>query len=271
GGYVAMPAYLAARRRGLPLVVHEANAHPGVANRMAARMTHRVFTAAPNVPLAHATAIGIPLRPAITGLDRHALRDTARQRFGLRREGQVLLVTGGSQGAGTINGAVSGAAAAFRAADVQVLHITGRQQMIDVLPSCPDDPPYVTVPYVDEMQYAYAAADFVICRSGAMTCAELAAIGLPAAYVPLPLRGAEQRLNAEPVVAAGGALPVDDADLDPSWIETTLIPLLTDPARIATKPAHASASGVPDADVVLARQVLAAVAEQRNVDSRKLV
>ncbi|WP_193072408.1 UDP-N-acetylglucosamine--N-acetylmuramyl-(pentapeptide) pyrophosphoryl-undecaprenol N-acetylglucosamine transferase [Brevibacterium sp. FME37] len=270
GGYVAMPAYLAARRRGLPIVVHEANAHPGVANRMAARMTPRVFTAAPNVPLVHATAIGIPLRPAITGLDRHALRDTARQRFGLQCEGQVLLVTDGSQGAGTINSAASGATAAFRASDVQILHITGRQHMIDVLPSCPDDPPYFTVPYVDEMQYAYAAADFVICRSGAMTCAELAAIGLPAAYVPLPLRGAEQRLNAEPVVAAGGALRVDDADLDPSWIETTLIPLLTDPARIATMSAHASASGVPDADVVLARQVLAAVAEQRNVDSRNL-
>jgi UDP-N-acetylglucosamine:LPS N-acetylglucosamine transferase len=70
GGYVAGPAYLAARRRGLPIVVHEANARPGVANRLAARMTTHVFTAAPGVRLPHATAIGIPLRPAITGLDR---------------------------------------------------------------------------------------------------------------------------------------------------------------------------------------------------------
>ncbi|WP_227999486.1 UDP-N-acetylglucosamine--N-acetylmuramyl-(pentapeptide) pyrophosphoryl-undecaprenol N-acetylglucosamine transferase [Nocardia australiensis] len=270
GGYVAVPAYLAARRRGLPIVVHEANARPGVANRLAARMTTHVFTAAPSVRLAHATAIGIPLRPTITGLDRPALHDTARQRFGLRRDGPVVLVTGGSQGAGAINAAVSGAAAALRTADVQVLHITGPRHTVDMPSSTPGDPPYVVVPYVHEMQYAYAAADFVICRSGAMTCAELAAVGLPAAYVPLPLRGAEQRLNAELVVAAGGALLVDNADLDPTWIETTLIPVLTDPERIAKMSAHASAADAPDADVVLARHVLTTVAEQRSIDSRDL-
>ena len=110
--------------------------------------------------------------------------------------------------------------------------------MVEVPDGDPADPPYVVIPYVDEMQYAYAAADFVICRSGAMTRAELAAVGLPAAYVPLPLRGGEQRLNAEPVVAAGGALLVDNADLDPAWIETILIPVLTDPERIAAMSAR---------------------------------
>ncbi|WP_129667755.1 UDP-N-acetylglucosamine--N-acetylmuramyl-(pentapeptide) pyrophosphoryl-undecaprenol N-acetylglucosamine transferase [Phytoactinopolyspora endophytica] len=267
GGYVAGPAYIAARRRGLPIVVHEANARPGVTNRLAARMTTHVFTAAPTVRLAHATAIGIPLRPAITTLDRPALRDTARQRFGLRPDGPVLMVTGGSQGARAINAAVSGAAAALRATGVQVLHITGPQHVIEMPDGDLGDPPYVAIPYVDEMQYAYAAADFVICRSGAMTCAELAAVGLPAAYVPLPLRGGEQRLNAEPVVAAGGALLVDNADLDPAWIETTLIPLLTDPERIAATSAHASAAGAPDAGVVLARHVLTTVGERRRFAS----
>ncbi|MFD8492755.1 glycosyltransferase [Amycolatopsis sp. NPDC059657] len=262
GGYVAMSAYLAARRRGLPIVVHEANAKPGLANRMAARMTTRVFTAAPGVRLAHATAIGIPLRQAIAGLDRAALRETARRRFGLRPGGPVLLVTGGSQGAQAINDAVSGAAAALRATGVQVLHITGARHAVEV----PDgDLPYVVVPYVDEMRYAYAAADFVVCRSGAMTCAELAAVGLPAAYVPLPLRGGEQRLNAEPVVAAGGALLVDNAALDPAWVEATLIPVLTDPARLGAMAARASAAGASDADVVLARHVLAAVTERRAI------
>ena len=267
GGYVAGPAYLAARRRRLPIVVHEANARPGVANRLAARMTTRVFTAAPGVRLAHATAIGIPLRPAITGLDRPALRDAARQRFGLRPGGPVLLATGGSQGARTINAAVSGAAAALRASGVQVLHITGPQHVVDVPDGDPADPPYVVIPYVEEMQYAYAAADFAICRSGAMTCAELAAVGLPAAYVPPPLRGGEQRLNAEPAVAAGGALLVDDVGLAPAWIETTLIPVLTDPGRIAAMSARASAAGAPDADVVLALHVLTAVAERRRLTS----
>ena len=264
GGYAAGPAYLAAFGRGLQIVVHEANARPGVANRLAARLTTSVFTAAPGVRLAHATAIGIPLRPAITGLDRSALRAAARQRFGLRPDGPVLMVTGGSQGARAINAAVSGAAAALRAAGVQVLHVTGPRHDVEV----PDgDPPYVVVPYVDEMHYAYAAADFAICRSGAMTCAELAAVGLPAAYVPLPLRGGEQRLNAEPVVAAGGALLVDDAGLTPAWIETTLIPVLTDPARIAAMSARASAAGAPDAAAVLARHVLTAVARRRGYAS----
>ncbi|WP_433005233.1 UDP-N-acetylglucosamine--N-acetylmuramyl-(pentapeptide) pyrophosphoryl-undecaprenol N-acetylglucosamine transferase [Kribbella sp. CA-294648] len=262
GGYVAAPAYLAAHRRGLPIVVHEANARPGVANRLAARMTTHVYTASPSVRLAHATAIGIPLRPAISGLNRPALRGAARQRFGLRPEGPVLLVTGGSQGARTINTAVVGAAGTLRAYGVQVLHITGPQHAIEVPAG---EPPYVVLPYVDEMQYAYAAADFVICRSGAMTCAELSAVGLPAAYVPLPLRGGEQRLNAEPVVAAGGALLVDNADLDTAWIETTLLPILTDPGRIAAMSARASATGALDADVVLARHVLAAINPRRAV------
>ncbi|MGI6874910.1 UDP-N-acetylglucosamine--N-acetylmuramyl-(pentapeptide) pyrophosphoryl-undecaprenol N-acetylglucosamine transferase [Amycolatopsis sp. 3B14] len=264
GGYVALPACLAARRRGLPIVVHEANASPGVANRLAARMTTHVFTAAPGVRLPHATPIGIPLRPAISGLDRAALRAAARRRFGLRPDGPVLLVTGGSQGAATINAAVSGASAALRGSGVQILHISGPRHRVEVPEG---DPPHVVVPYVDEMRYAYAAADFALCRSGAMTCAELAAVGLPAAYVPLPLRGGEQRSNAQPLAAAGAALIVDDAELDPAWIETTLIPVLTDPGRIADMAARASAAGAPAADVALARHVLAVVAERRALAS----
>ena len=98
-------------------------------------------------------------------------------------------------------------------------------------------------------------------------CAELAAAGLPAAYVPLPLRGGEQRLNAEPAVAAGGALLVDNADLDPAWIETTLIPVLTSPARMAAMAARASTVGALDAGAVLAGYVLATVAERRKLAS----
>ncbi len=96
-----------------------------------------------------------------------------------------------------------------------------------------------------------------------MTCAELAAVGLPAAYVPLPLRGGEQGLNAEPVVAAGGALLVNDADLTPGWIVHTLIPVLIDPERIAAMSAHSWAVGAHDADVVLARHVLSTIADRR--------
>jgi UDP-N-acetylglucosamine--N-acetylmuramyl-(pentapeptide) pyrophosphoryl-undecaprenol N-acetylglucosamine transferase len=261
GGYVAMPAYLAARRRDVAIVVHEANARPGVANRAAARMTVHVFTASPGVRLAHATSIGVPLRPSIANLDRAALRSEARARFGLDADGPVLLVTGGSQGARAINWAVSGAAQALRKAGVQVLHITGPQNVVDVVGV--ESPPYVAVPFVDEMQYAYAAADFVVCRSGAMTCAELGAVGLPAVYVPLPLRGGEQRLNAEPIAAAGGAVIVDNDEFTPDWVEANLLPIITDPARVEAMSAAATRAGARHADVVLAKHVLSVVAERR--------
>jgi UDP-N-acetylglucosamine--N-acetylmuramyl-(pentapeptide) pyrophosphoryl-undecaprenol N-acetylglucosamine transferase len=264
GGYVAMPAYFAAHRLDIPIVVHEANARPGVANRVAARMTRHVFTASPGVRLAHAVPVGIPLRPAIAGLDRAALRAEARARFGLDPDGTVLMVTGGSQGAQAINAAVSAAAGPLRAAGIQVLHITGPANVVEVEPG---SPPYVVVPYVDEMQYAYAAADFVVCRSGAMTCAELTAVGLPAAYVPLPLRGGEQRLNAEPIVRAGGALMVDNEAFTPTWIETALVPLLSDPARLAAMARAASSTGSRNADVVLAQHVLTVIRERRRLAS----
>jgi UDP-N-acetylglucosamine--N-acetylmuramyl-(pentapeptide) pyrophosphoryl-undecaprenol N-acetylglucosamine transferase len=121
----------------------------------------------------------------------------------------------------------------------------------------------VVVPYVEEMQYAYAAADFAVCRSGAMTCAELSAVGLPAVYVPLPLRGGEQRHNAESIVAAGGAVIVDNDEFTPAWVEANLLPIITDPARVAAMSAAATRAGARDADVVLARHVLSVVAERR--------
>jgi UDP-N-acetylglucosamine--N-acetylmuramyl-(pentapeptide) pyrophosphoryl-undecaprenol N-acetylglucosamine transferase len=261
GGYVAVPAYLAARRLSVPIVVHEANAKPGLANRGAARMTRHVFTASPAARLPHATLIGMPLRPAISQLDRDALRDDARKRFGLRPELPTLLVFGGSQGARSINGAVSGAAAALRAAGIQVLHVIGPKNDLPI----DSDPavPYVVVGYVDEMQYAYAAADFALCRCGAMTCAELTAVGLPAAYVPYPVGNGEQRFNAMPVVDAGGGLLRDDADLDPEWIVREIVPLLADRQRLEAMSAAAGRSGARDADVVLARRVIEVAAEYR--------
>jgi UDP-N-acetylglucosamine--N-acetylmuramyl-(pentapeptide) pyrophosphoryl-undecaprenol N-acetylglucosamine transferase len=263
GGYVAMPAYVAAKRRHVPIVIHEANARPGVANRIAARMTTHVFTASNSVQLQHATPIGIPLRPAIARLDRAALRAEARERFGLSTEGPVLLATGGSQGARIINWAVSGAADALRAAGVQVLHIAGPGNVVHVA-DAPGAARYVTVPYVDDMAFAYAAADFVVCRSGAMTCAELTAVGLPAAYVPLPLRGGEQRFNALPIVAAGGGLLVANDDLTPAWIAEHVIPLITDPAALAAMSLAARHAGSRDADLVLAQHVLNVIAEHRH-------
>ena len=112
--------------------------------------------------------------------------------------------------------------------------------------------PYVVVDYLERMDLAYAAADLVLCRSGAVTVAELSAVGLPAVFVPLPIGNGEQRRNALPVVEAGGGLLVEDADLTPAWIAAHLVPLLTDPTALAGYARHAAAAGVPDADERLA-------------------
>jgi UDP-N-acetylglucosamine--N-acetylmuramyl-(pentapeptide) pyrophosphoryl-undecaprenol N-acetylglucosamine transferase len=254
GGYVATPGYLAAKRRGIPIVVHEANSRPGLANRIGALLTSHVFTGQPGTKLPHATCIGIPIRREISGLDRLAAGDKARAHFGLHPDLPVLLVTGGSQGARSINQAVTAAADWIRQARIQVLHIIGPRSDIEVPP--PGGPtPYVTVPYLDRMDLAYAAADFALCRAGAMTCAELTAVGLPAVYVPLPHGNGEQRLNAAPIEDAGGGLIVDDASLSPDWIRDTLIPVLLDPELVAAMSRAAARAGRRDADDLLAAAV----------------
>src|SRR5713226_4691112 len=258
GGYVATPGYLAARRRRVPIVVHEANMRPGLANRLGARFTRHVFTGHPGTRLPSARYVGIPLRHEIAALDRLALADKARAHFGLRPDLPVLLVTGGSQGARSLNYAVLDAAEWVRGAGIQVLHILGPRSELDVrLPVA--GPPYITLPYVDRMDLAYAAADFAICRSGAMTCAELTAVGLPAAYVPLPHGNGEQRLNAAPIEAAGGGLIIADADLTPEWIRSDLLPILVDAQLVAAMSQAAAAMGHRDTDDRLAAEVLGIV------------
>jgi UDP-N-acetylglucosamine--N-acetylmuramyl-(pentapeptide) pyrophosphoryl-undecaprenol N-acetylglucosamine transferase len=262
GGYVALPAYLAARRRHTPFVVHEANARAGLANKVGARLTPYVAAAVDGSGLRHAHVLGIPLRTQVSGLDRAARRAEARASFGLSAVGPVLLVTGGSQGAQRINAAVTGAAADLAGAGVQVLHIAGPKQADAVRTALGPGAPatHHVLAYAEAMELAYAAADLVLCRAGAMTCAELAAVGLPAVYVPLPIGNGEQALNARPLVDAGGGLLVDDATLDPEWVRRHLVPLLQDPARLSAMGTRAAGLGHRDADLALARLVLEAAA-----------
>jgi UDP-N-acetylglucosamine--N-acetylmuramyl-(pentapeptide) pyrophosphoryl-undecaprenol N-acetylglucosamine transferase len=258
GGYVSVPAYLAAHRRGTPIVVHEANARAGIANRLGARFATAVATAVEGTRLRGAQVVGIPMRQTIAHLDRAASGPAARAALGLS-EGPVLLVTGGSQGARRINDAVVQAAPSLAAAGVQVLHVTGPNQAEAVRAALGQAPPtHHVLDYVDRMDQAYAAADLVLCRAGAMTCAELAAVGLPAVFVPLPIGNGEQALNAGPLVASGAALLVDDRDLDAAFIAGTVAPLLADPARLAQMSEAARVLGHRDADTALARLVLAA-------------
>ncbi|MBW9216646.1 undecaprenyldiphospho-muramoylpentapeptide beta-N-acetylglucosaminyltransferase [Mumia sp. zg.B53] len=260
GGYVSVPAYLVARKRKVPIVVHEQNALPGVANKLGARFTSRVFTSFPETPLPSSRYIGLPMREQIARLDRGAERAEARRAFGLDPELPTLLVTGGSQGARRINEAVSGAADELAAAGVQVLHAAGRVEEAQVERG-PGEPPYVTLPFIDRIDLAYAAADAIVCRSGANTVAEVAAVGLPAIFVPLPIGNGEQALNAHPVVGAGGGILVDDAALTPEWVATAVVSLLRDPDRLTRMSTAASHLMPRDADEVLARIVLEAAGE----------
>ncbi len=254
GGYVSLPAYLAARGR-VPIVVHEANAKAGLANKVGAKFAERVAAAVPDSGLSDAEIIGIPLRHSITSLDRAALRDRARAHFGLDPHAPTLLVFGGSQGARSINNAVSGAASAFARAGIGVLHAHGPKNTVAVQ-SVPGAPAYVPVPYLERMDLAYAAADAVLCRSGAMTVAEVSAVGLPAVFVPLPHGNGEQALNAGPVVAAGGGILVPDEQLTPEWITQNVVPLVADRARLAAMTTATLGTGRREADEVLARIVL---------------
>ena len=261
GGYVSVPAYLGARRRGLPLVVHEGNALPGIANRLGARLTPHVATSFPATDLRHATYLGLPVRRMISTLDRSAARAEACAHFGLDPERPTLLVTGGSQGARRLNQSVAAAAQAFADAGVQVLHVVGPKGEAEPAVA-PGGPAYAVVPFVSRMDLAYAAADAVLCRAGSNTVTEVSGVGLPAVYVPLPIGNGEQALNAQPVVAAGGGLLQADADLTPQWVRETLPALLTDPARLAEM-SRAAREVVPlDADDALAALVVRAHQER---------
>ncbi|WP_370248662.1 undecaprenyldiphospho-muramoylpentapeptide beta-N-acetylglucosaminyltransferase [Nocardioides sp.] len=256
GGYVSVPAYLAARRRRLPIVVHEQNTVPGIANKLGARVARRVAVSCPGTPLRGAEQVGLPLRGMIAGLDRAARRAEARAAFGLDPEAPTLLVTGGSQGARRLNQQVSAASAALGAAGVQVLHVQGKHGGAEPAPPAPGAPPYVVLDYVDRMDLAYAAADLVLCRAGANSVTEAAAVGLPAVFVPLAVGNGEQYRNALPVVEAGGALLVRDAELTTEWVLAHVPALVTDADRLRTMGAAAAALIPRDADERLARLIL---------------
>lgn len=249
GGYVSVPAYLAARKAGIPIVVHEQNARPGLGNKVGARAATRVAVSFPDTPLRNAEYVGLPIRTMISRLDRAATREEARAFFDLDPDLPTLVVTGGSQGARNVNTAVAAAARVLGEAGIQVLHVVGPKN--EVVPQA-DVPTYHPVGYVDRMDYALAAADLMVCRAGANSVVEAAAVGVPAIFVPLPIGNGEQPRNAQPVVDAGGALMVPDAEFTAEWIAENVPPLILGPARLAAMGSAAAALIPRDADDRLA-------------------
>lgn len=243
GGYVAAPAYVAARRARVPIAIHEANARPGMANRLGSRFTRHVGVAFEGTPLPHARMVGMPLREEIESLDRGAAREAAIQCFSLDATRPTLLVTGGSLGAQRINETVRASAALLAQAGWQVLHITGTR---DARPNEAQIPYVHTIAYCDRMDLALAAADLAVTRAGAATVSEVTALGIPAVYVPLAIGNGEQRLNARQAVEVGAARIVENAEFTPEWVRAQLLPVMADRAALQQMAARSLEIGVRD-------------------------
>ena len=301
GGYAAAPAYVAAHRAGLPLVIHEQNARAGMANKLGARWAQFVGTVYDDTGLpqqpessdAHASSaspasvhgvhrVGLPLRQAIAQAcekietNPQAAREESARALGLDPHRPIVLVTGGSLGALSLNEAIAGACDALLE-HAQVIHLTGKGKLAQVretvtriigrqhLAGLGEDQAgqgdYHAAEYLEHIELAFLCADLVVCRSGAGTVSEIAALGIPAVYVPLPIGNGEQKFNAEPVVEAGGGMLVDDKDFTSQWVSKNLMELLADSARLQRMRQAAASWGVRNAAQVMASTILA-IADQ---------
>jgi UDP-N-acetylglucosamine--N-acetylmuramyl-(pentapeptide) pyrophosphoryl-undecaprenol N-acetylglucosamine transferase len=255
GGYASAPAYLAAFLARKPLVIHEANALAGIANRLGAKFTKNIAVAFPNSDLSPAAITGMPLRPeiveSVSGYD----KEQARIELGLNPFMTTLLVTGGSLGAKSINDAIIETRSVLNAAGIQILHIVGDRANLDEV----SEPGYRRMAYCDRMDAAIAASDMAVSRAGSSTVSEFAACGLPAIYIPYPVGNGEQRFNAATIVEAGGGKLVSDSEFTAKYISTELIPLVSHSSSLRKMSQAAKSVGIPDATERLRDLVLAAV------------
>lgn len=262
GGYVSVPLALAARRTRTPLVVHEQNAVPGLANRLAAQWAETVAVSVPGSAERfgdpdRVALTGNPVRPGLADVDLASARPEALAAFDLDPDRRTLLVFGGSQGARTLNDATVGSLGHWKQPEqLQILHVAGRADherirtaWARVLAEHGNAAPLVRChEFIADMQRAYAAADVVACRAGASTIAELTVLGLPSVLVPYPhATGDHQTANARALADAGGAKLVADADLAPGSLVEGSEPWLTDDAARAEAAAAARSLGYPDA------------------------
>lgn len=267
GGYVSLPVALAAAIHRIPLVLHEQNSVPGLANRIAGRFAHSVAVSFPGTEPRFGTRArltGNPIRPEIASLDKDAARGGAIEHFGLAPGRRTLLVFGGSQGARRVNEAAVGAYNRWRSDErLQVLHLAGARGILEVerrladLRGIDDRVVWRVLEFTDRMDLAYAAADLLVCRAGASSIAEIAAVGLPAILVPYPHAAEDhQRHNAEAVARTGGAEVVLDAEFTTPTMVERVETLLFDDARRARMAAAMRRFAVPDASERLAGLVV---------------
>jgi UDP-N-acetylglucosamine--N-acetylmuramyl-(pentapeptide) pyrophosphoryl-undecaprenol N-acetylglucosamine transferase len=253
GGYASVPCALAAVALGVPVVVVEQNAVPGAANRMVARFARASAVSFPGTDLPRAEVTGNPVRPEILAVDRRAGRDSARAALGLPAGRRVLGVFGGSLGARRLNLAVVSALAVWSdRSDLAVRHVVGERDwdlVTDALPPLGEGGVvYQQVRYEERMDLLMTAADLLVGRAGGTTVAELAAVGLPAVLVPLPIApGDHQTANGRALERAGAAVVVPDGEFDGPRLVAEVDRLLGDPSRLEAMAAAAAGCARRDA------------------------
>jgi UDP-N-acetylglucosamine--N-acetylmuramyl-(pentapeptide) pyrophosphoryl-undecaprenol N-acetylglucosamine transferase len=264
GGYVSVPLSLAAVACRVPLVLHEQNSVPGVANRILARFARTVcVTYEDSVALLphpeRAVVTGNPVRESVLRAD----RDAGRAAFGVTPDQTLLLVFGGSRGARHLNNALVGLRERLGAVNgLRVVHIAGPLEASAVRSALEDGGApdwWQVLEYVGDMGDLLAASDLVVCRAGATTLAELSVLGKASVLVPYPYATDDhQTLNAGPFARAGASIVVTDAGLDAPGFGEALLSLLVDPAARAAMESAAASLGRPDAAHALVRAMTAA-------------
>ena len=250
GGYAGLPVALAAGLLRRPLVLAEANAVPGAANRVVGRLARAAAVSFPGTPLPRPALTGNPVRPEVLAIDRSpAGRAAAAQALGIPPGRVVIGVSGGSLGARKVNAAVRGLAELWSGrADVAIHHAVGRRDWPDFEVPPPSALHYRAVAYEDRMDLVLTVADLWVGRAGGSTCAELGVAGVPGVLVPLPnAPGDHQTANARAMADAGAAVLLPDAECDAARLAEVLSPLVEDADRRRAMAAAAAAVGHPDA------------------------
>lgn len=269
GGYVSFPASRAAHLAGLPLVIHEQNALPGLANRFAGRWASRIAVTFPGSAerFAHPDKVvvtGNPVRDDLLALDLEARRAQARTSFGLDPDTSTLLVFGGSQGARSLNRAIVRAHGLWAApGQLQILHAAGASLHSEVAAAWETarrqarGPHVRCVDFIEDMGAAYAAADIVVCRAGATSIAELTALGRPSVLVPYPHATRDHQMhNARALAQVGGAQVIEDGELTGRRLVDTVEPWIADAGARSGAARAARIFGRRDAAFQVARLVL---------------
>ncbi len=268
GGYASLAASLAAVVRRVPLVLVNVDAVPGAANRLFGRFARASAVGWEGNPLPRAVVTGTPVRPEITAVRRGPSdRRSARRLLGLPEDLPTVVVFGGSLGARSINVATAELADRWQGReDRSIYHIVGRRDWEeqpgsaaggpDRAGSADGGPAVKRVPYEEQMAAAYAAADVVVCRSGAMTVAELAAAGVPSILVPLPgAPGDHQTANARVLERVGASVLLADAECGGDALAAELDRLLADAPALEAMGRAAASLGRKDAAAAGARVV----------------